>query len=124
MANQRLLNNGIRVAAALALVVAVMSSPIRPMRATNGARSDHFLRNFVMPKGGSGHHRSPAPPLSRVLQVKALHAESEDKPRGTAGRATFLFLPPPALSSFVAHRWDWARNGSRAAPSPLLVERA
>ena len=100
MAHRRLLNNGIRVAAAMALVVSVMSSPIRPIHPTTTVQPDHF-RVFGMPKGHTTHHRAPAPLHSRVLVVKAVRAETEDRLSETAGRAPLLFFSPPALSSGV-----------------------
>jgi hypothetical protein len=102
MADQRLLNSGIRMAAAMAFVVAVMSAPIRPVRPTPGAQPDHFRRHFVMPNGSTTHNRSHAPLHSRVIQVKALNSETKDRLSGTAVRATLLVLSPPALSSGMA----------------------
>ncbi len=107
MAHPRLLNHGLRLAVALALLVSVMTSPIRPQRpSTDYGRSDCFRRNFAMPKDGSSHHRSPAPIHARVVQVKALHSEAEEEPRETSGSVEHDFTPPPVSTCLAT----WCSN--------------
>lgn len=80
MSKHSLLNNAIRLAAALALLVSVMISPIRPLRAARGTGSSHpdyLRRNFGIPGKAATHHRPHVPIPSRVVQVKAISSEHE-----------------------------------------------
>jgi hypothetical protein len=101
MANRTFLNHGIRVVAALALLVAIMSSPIRPLRRAADSHPDHLRRNVGIPKGGSTHHRSSAPVHARVVKVKALHSENERERDGASCRASLSFGPFPTPSPHV-----------------------
>ncbi len=96
MSNLSRLNRAIRLATALALLVAVMVSPIRPAitaHATGHSRADRLRRNFGMPsKSSTTHHRPHAPVTSRVVQVKALSSQRQ----------------PDWTSDSVQHRVDLA----------------
>ncbi len=79
MSNQSRLNCAIRLATALALLAAVVISPLRPairVLATDSSQVDCLRRNFGMPgKAGTTHHRPHSPVTSRVVQVKALSSQ-------------------------------------------------
>jgi hypothetical protein len=80
MSKHSLLNNAIRLFAALALIVSVMSSPIRPLLAASRSgtsRPDYLRRNFGIPGKAGTSHRPQVPITSRVVQVKALSSEHE-----------------------------------------------
>src|SRR5262249_40380895 len=66
----------IRLATAVALLVSVMTSPIRPApKASGSSQPDCFRRNFGIPGKATTHHRPHAPVTSRVVQVKAVSSE-------------------------------------------------
>jgi hypothetical protein len=77
MSHQPLLINAIRLASALALLVSVMTSPIRPAPAASGnSQPDCLRRNFGIPGKAATNHRPHVPATSRIVQVKALSSES------------------------------------------------
>jgi hypothetical protein len=80
MSRPSLLNNAIRLVAALALLVSVMASPIRPLRAssrTGTAHRDYLRPDLGIPGKAGTNHRPHVPITSRVVQVKAISSESE-----------------------------------------------
>ncbi len=76
MVNGSVLNPVIRAVSALALLVAVMSSPIRPLRPYGDSPPGSLRRNFGMP-----HSHFPRPSAAsiapRAVQVKALTSKTE-----------------------------------------------
>jgi hypothetical protein len=76
MPKQFVLNHVVRLVSALALLAAVMTSPIRPSKAASGtSQPDYLRRNFGIPRHGSTH-RTAVPHTSRVVQVKALSSQT------------------------------------------------
>jgi hypothetical protein len=70
------LHHAIRLTTALALLAAVMTSPIRPSKAAGGgSHPDCLRRNFGIPAKADTAHRPASPVPSRVVQVKALSSE-------------------------------------------------
>jgi hypothetical protein len=80
MSKHSLLNNAIRLVAALTLLVSVMTSPIRTLsaaRRTGASHPDYLHRNFDIPGKAGTNHRPHVPITSRVVQVKAISSEYE-----------------------------------------------
>lgn len=79
MVDRKLYNRWICVASALALLVAVMTSPLRPLR-INGASSppDCLRRNYAIPptRSISLSLKSISP---RAASIKAVRSENEEK---------------------------------------------
>ena len=109
MSNQSHLNRAIRFATALALLAAVMTSPIRPANAalaSGTSQVDGLPHNFAIPgKATTSHHRSHAPVTSRVVQVKALSSRRDldwtsDPARHRVGplQAPCLAAGPPSTA--------------------------
>jgi hypothetical protein len=113
MSDQSPFNRAIRFATAVALLAAVMTSPIRPVvtalatgtpqanylrRDVTGSPQVHYLdRNFGVPgKASTTHHRPHAPVTSRVVQVKAV--SSQHTPDWTSDPARHRAGPPQAPS--------------------------
>jgi hypothetical protein len=67
----------IRLVSALALLVSVMISPIRPNVASGVTSSNHLRRNFGIPGKTPSNHRPNVPVPSRIMQVKAVSSESK-----------------------------------------------
>lgn len=77
MRKQVVLNHVIRIASALALLVSVMTSPIRSNASRGNSHPDHLRCNFGIPNKVPAHHRPHVPAPARVMQVKALSCESK-----------------------------------------------
>jgi hypothetical protein len=88
MRKQVVLHNAIRFVSALALLVSVMTSPIRPNATSGLAHSNHLRRNFGLPGKAPANHRPHLPNPSRVVQIKALSSEST---------SDFMVHPSPDL---------------------------
>jgi hypothetical protein len=67
------------------LVVAVMTSPIRP---TTHSRADCLRRNVGMPRGKIGSH-SVAATTRAGYRVKAVRTETEERDRSATSTPTF-----------------------------------
>lgn len=93
MASRTLLSKGVNVAAAIALIVAVLTSPIRhPRRAFLTSPLECLRRNFALPQP----HTAPSPHVpvkARVVQIKALPSVSEER-LSDGGRLDFYILDP------------------------------
>jgi hypothetical protein len=112
---RRHLLNGIRVTAALALVVGVLTSPIRPSKASSVANPPNYLqRNFGIPHSPSKHLPTSSA-ASRVIQVKALPSKQEQKQRSRPGDHLFV----PAVADFVATEPADAVRSPAPAAHPL-----
>jgi hypothetical protein len=99
MTNRSLLSLGIHVATALSVVVAVMTSPMRPSRPGRGPSPPNDLRrNFALPLTHSTQ-RSVIAKGPESVRVRALSSEErENELEGTIGSArAFLtrHLAPP-----------------------------
>lgn len=97
----RTVNHGIRIAAALALLVAVMTSPIRPSRLSGTSpRPNHLLRNF-----GIAKPRAPQRPgtmaLPSIGQARVIGADLEDELEVDIEDELWATLPPPRASSDI-----------------------
>jgi hypothetical protein len=71
------LNTAIRLISAEALLISVMTSPIRPNVSSGISNPEHLRHNFGIPGKVPANHRPHAPVPSRVVQVKALSSESK-----------------------------------------------
>jgi hypothetical protein len=101
----RFVDHGIRILAAVALLLAVMSSPIRPLTAFHKALSpNYFLHNFAILKiGHSGQFAMSALPSLREADSflrdskDELDADLEDELTVTSPPASVSFdvLPSP-----------------------------
>jgi hypothetical protein len=110
MPKQFVRDRAIRLATALALLAAVMTSPIRPPKASgDGSHVDCLRRNFGIPAKADTTHRLASTAPSRVVQVKALSSES--KPDWTADSARQHVDPacvPPATLEPERHSTTFA----------------
>lgn len=99
MVRQGLSSRCLLVASAVALLVAVISSPLRPTGLSHRASCSSFLRrNFAIPPTYSDRlSAKPAP--SRIFTIKALPTESEKERESTSVPA---YGSPylPSLTSF------------------------
>ena len=124
MASQRVFNHCVRIASAIALLVAVTFSPLRPNTGTGSLRSD-FVRSDVA--------RAPARPAfplrvvptsvaSRPMSVKALRSENEEEEElaGIIRPASDLFAVPPSLSAIPARDFVVFGWHPTAFPASLL----
>jgi hypothetical protein len=94
--SQRFVDHGIGILAAVALLLAVTSSPIRPTRASHTAPSLNYLpRNFAIPElGHSGQFAMSARPSlkeadSSQFEIEIFDIEDE-----------LTVISPPACVSF------------------------
>ncbi len=120
MANRLVLNRWIEVTTALALMVAVITSPIRPSRSANYP-SDHacLRRNFSLPPARSTP-QSVTPGISGYAsRVKALPSEDreEEELTWTTRPACYLFIFQPSSPPKPAR--DSASGGPIRAIRPL-----
>ncbi len=99
MSHQPFYKNAIRLATALALLVSVMVSPIRPASmASSGSHPDCFRRNFGIPGKSTTNHRPHVPLTSRVVKVKALSSQSKlDLSTLPAGQYAHRTYPSPSV---------------------------
>jgi hypothetical protein len=115
---QATFKHGICVGCTIVLLVAVMSSPIRPTRSDISSSPDRLRRNFAVPTAKSKSARmSVRPAASARVQIKALPSENEEELRGTADSTTHLTDLPPTPSPKSAQAT--AAHGSISAPHPL-----
>jgi hypothetical protein len=100
MVNRPLLHHGIRVATAIALLVAVIISPIRPARSVGGSSHPvHLRHNFAGPTTHTPRHAVTSV-TPRPVRVKALPSENEEEELSeTTWSACCPFDPPPDPSS-------------------------
>jgi hypothetical protein len=98
-------HRGVCIASTLALLVAVMTSPIRTPGSTNPpAGPDYLRRNFSLAPTRSSHsgHSSHSPLKSvtlRTTAVKAVRQEDQRAKLGTAVRISLSALSPPPSAS-------------------------
>lgn len=111
------LNHAIRLASALALLVSVMTSPIRPIASSRVSHPNHLRRNFGIPGKVPASHRPHIPVPSRVMQVKALSfgskllcmMECPDSQRIDLPRLLERFAASwPEMNSFALDRTSYA----------------
>ena len=100
MASGTSLNTCIRVASAVALLMAVVTSPIRPSGSTRSLSPNYVRRNLALPP--TPPTRLPAVSVSSSLvRVKALLRKAtrnwSRRPTRSAARLTLLSLPHPDL---------------------------
>lgn len=106
MSHQPLLCKDVtRIATAMALLVSVMISPIRPAPGPlGGAHLDCLRRNFGIPGKATTNHRPHVPVTSRVIQVKAL--SSHNKFDWSPPAACHGVAPACPPSFVVGPEWD------------------
>jgi hypothetical protein len=99
--NQDVLNRIVCVASSVALLAAVIVSPIRSTGTTAGsARPDRTHRDFVVPLSGSSQTTAKSVPSS-PLRVKAISSENEgedERIEMVGSSSYFVFVPSPAVS--------------------------
>jgi hypothetical protein len=125
MADRNVLNRWICVASALALLVAVMTSPLRPL-GSDGAlsRPDCLQRNFATPPTRFATPPTRSASLSlksvtlRVAPVKAVCSENEEQ-LSKAKCPAWCPLGPPLSSSLKTLAWAPAALGLTRASQPL-----
>ena len=99
MSNRRFDILGIRVATALALLVGVMSSPMRPARTAVGSARPHCLRDNVSLPTSQSWPVSVTSVGSRPFQIKALASEGEEELKAATAPSCDSIDPPPLPSS-------------------------
>jgi hypothetical protein len=100
------------------LLVAVMSSPIRPTRSANGSSPACLPRHFAVPSVKSKPAQvSVRPVASDSIRIKALPSENEEALRGLTDTASRLSNLPPLFSPKLAQ--DAATFGPVGTPHPL-----
>ena len=104
MSDGTFLNRGLCVATAAALLVAVMTSPIRSSDDT--LRPDYLRRNFGVPSQDAHRLASKSIPL-RTVQVKAVSTANQEKP-GRAASPTRRSSDLPHARSLGRPSWDRA----------------
>jgi hypothetical protein len=119
MADRNVLNRWICVASALALLVAVMTSPLHPLSSSGGlSRPDCLRRNFAIPLP-----RSTSGPLKsltlRIAPVKAVRAENEQDKLSRAACPSWCSLVLPPSFSLQALAWAPPALGLTRASQPL-----
>ena len=83
----------------VALLVAVMASPIRPMRSAGASAPNCLRRNFAIPAAKNKLTRvSVRLAVSDPVQIKALASEAEEEPRSMTDAVTRLIALPPTPS--------------------------
>jgi hypothetical protein len=119
MGGGNILNRWICIASALALLAAVMTSPLQPSIDHNAFSRPGFLRrNFAIPPTRSAFLSLKSVSL-RAVSVKAVRSENEDEKLSRAARPAWcsLSLPPsPLLSEMPCAP---AANGLARASKPL-----
>jgi hypothetical protein len=114
MSHHSLLKNAIRLATAVALLVSVMISPIRPApRASGSSQSDCFRRIFCIPSKATTNHRPHIPATSRIVQVKAVSSESK-----------LHWMTPPAHHASALADSLSSSIGAERYSSDLSIDRA
>jgi len=118
MVNQNLFHHTLRIASALALVVAMVTSPIQSSWSSGGSSPApvHLQRNAHLPPTHSTLPSSKSL-AERQVRVKALPSETEEDLIRVARTASWhLDLP---LISAPTHEWDLASSGPHGAIHPL-----
>src|SRR5947209_7011292 len=97
MIRRTYLNHGICLTSALALLVAVMTSPLRPLSPSGtSSHLDCLRRNFALPSAHTTYLRVKC---LRAAPVKAVRSEREDEKLGrTKSPAGCSFPQPLSLS--------------------------
>jgi hypothetical protein len=102
MSKRNVLDRGVCVASALALLLAVMTSPIRPVDTLRTCSPPNCLRrNFAIPPTHTARHFLKLATLGASL-VKAVRSENEEEKLSRASRPAWYFfglLPSPNASS-------------------------
>ena len=98
MVGRRTLQYSFRVTTAAALVLAVMTSPMRPAKSAGSYCFNHQRRDFDVTSAHSCPRLASALADSRPVQVKALPSEREEELSWTTRPACRVFDFPPALS--------------------------
>jgi hypothetical protein len=119
MFQRTFLNRAICITAALAVVVAVWSSPVRPLRMFGSSAHPNYLRrNFAIPPTHAARHCVKSV-MVRGAMAKAVRSESEAETLGKAvSRAQSSLNPPPSAHLKTAIR-DLAIHGLPPSPPPL-----
>lgn len=86
-------NHTVRILSALALLVSVMVSPIRPNASSGVSSPNHLRRNFGVPGKAPASHRPHVP--SRIMLVKAVSSETRLE---CLSPFSLLRIDPPSMS--------------------------
>lgn len=119
MFSQKRLIVAIRVASTLALLVSVMSPPLRGSSSAVGTfRPNHLCCNFAIPQTHLPLLRTKLV-ISRVAPVKAIRSETEGQERDGALSPVPCFVDFPLFSSLQTPTRDLANFGLARAYIPL-----
>lgn len=118
MSERSLVRGLLDLAFAAALLVAVMTSPIRPpVSKTNLSRANYLRRNFGLPPTHSSRLFAIRD-TSHPATVRILFSETEEESNAAMGPVPGPFLSPSILPFKPAFR-DLAGTGPISAPRPL-----
>jgi hypothetical protein len=119
MADRNVLTRWICVASALALLVAVMTSPLQPLSSNGGlSRPDCLRRNFALPLSGSASVSLKSITL-RTVPVKAVRSENEQEKQSRAACPSWCSLGLPPTFSLQSLAWAPPALGLTRASQPL-----
>lgn len=117
MAGRNLVRGCLDIAFAVALLVAVMTSPIRPLVSKPGApRANYLRRNFGLPPNSS--RLTAITDMSRPASVGILLSESEEEPNAAISPSPGSF-DLPFQQPFKPPARDLASDGQILTPRPL-----
>ncbi len=101
MVGRSVLSHCLRIASAIALLVAVTVSPLRPLRSTSGSlRTDVGRSDFASAPTRMAFPIQvvPTSATSRSVSVKAVRSENEEEEMaGVISRTGDFFIVPPSL---------------------------
>jgi hypothetical protein len=119
MAARNIVNRWICVASALAVLVAVMTSPIRPLTPGDALFHPNCLRrNFGIPPTRSASF-SLKSLTQRAAPVKAVRSENEEEKPNRVAYSDGCCLSPPPSSSLKTLAWAPPALGLTPASPPL-----
>lgn len=119
MTDRTSLKRWICVASALALLVAVITSPLRALSSSGAlARSDGFRRNLAIPPTRSASFALKSVTL-RTAPVKAVRSETEEEKLSRAACPARYSLGPPAASPLRSPARTPAGFGPPRTSQPL-----
>ena len=106
MHKRNVLNDGVRVASALALLVAMMISPLRPLQTSfSSLRPDPARAHWAgMPRRSASipARLSPTSVRTREVSMKALPSEIEEEDLDSALHAEFCFFTVLSATSAIS----------------------
>lgn len=111
MLGKNVIKRGICIASALSLLVAVMTSPIRPsIHALSHTRPNCLRRNYAIPPSHSTRHSVVSIAL-RVITVKAVRSEEEERKLGRMTSPAWCSFDVPPVPAIETSTQDTATFG-------------